>query len=58
MRKYLNPDESGHEKRNTRRAKERDLVDQLYCPRDGHYCEQHDCGNCMAESVGAEQWSN
>jgi len=58
MGKYLNPEEVGHEPKKHRIPAERDQVSQRYCPRDGHYCEQPDCGNCMAESSGAEVWGN
>ena len=52
MSKYLNPDEIGHENKNIVEKQGRPLVKNLYCPRDGHYCEQPDCDNCMFETVG------
>ena len=51
MRKYINPDEPGREQKNKKVWHQRDQVDNLYCPRDGHYCEQPDCDNCMHEST-------
>ena len=54
MSKYINPDETGREHRPPREKKPQPLVKNGYCPRDGHYCEQPNCENCMFESSGAE----
>ena len=48
--KYLNPEEPGKDKRPKREIKVRPQVKQQYCPRDGHYCEQPNCENCMYEN--------
>lgn len=49
MSKYLNPDEPGKEVAADPEYKERPLVKNLYCPHDGHYCEQPSCENCNFE---------
>ena len=53
MSKYLNKDETGREQPNGKIWKSRPVVKNLYCPRDGHYCEQPNCENCMFETVGS-----
>ena len=56
MSKYLNPEAGGTEKKNKRKPHERPEVKQMYCPRDGHYCEQPSCADCMAEGAGSAEW--
>ena len=51
----MNPDEPGRENPNATRFKPQQPIKNLYCPRDGHYCEQPDCSNCMFETVGADE---
>ena len=52
----LDADASGREQSSVSRARRNTGVKNQYCPRDGHYCEQPSCENCMFESVmGAEQ---
>jgi len=53
---HIDPDAVGHENRNKKEPHVRPQVKNLYCPRDGHYCEQLDCGNCMGETVGDGVW--
>ena len=57
QKERIYPESSGHERRNRRKPHEHPEVKNLYCPRDGHYCEQPDCGNCMGESVGDAAWT-
>ena len=52
MSKYLNRDEPGREAKNKKARLPRQTVKNLYCPKDGHYCEQPNCENCMFETVG------
>ena len=52
MKKYLNPDETGREKYPKMKKLGRPPVKNTLCPRDGHYCEQPKCENCMMETVG------
>lgn len=54
MRIY--PEATGHEEKNKRKPARRPEVKNMYCPRDGHYCEQGDCGNCQAEGAGEDVW--
>ena len=54
--KYISPDMPGSEPRPQKKYHDRPQVNNLYCPRDGHYCEQPDCGNCMGETVGDDKW--
>lgn len=56
MSKYLNSEATGVERKPKRTPHTRPDVKNMYCPRDGHYCEQGDCGNCQAEGVGNEVW--
>lgn len=49
MNKYLDRDQPGKEKENTRVILERPRVKNQYCPVDGHYCEQPQCENCNFE---------
>jgi len=51
MSKYINRDDPGHEQKPKKRFKVRPQVKNLHCPRDGHYCEQPNCENCMFEGV-------
>ena len=51
MARYINPEYPGNEKRPRKVPHERPQVKNLYCPRDGHYCEQPNCENCMFETV-------
>lgn len=51
MRKYLNPEEPGYERGDPRDEQPRPHVKQMYCPRDGHYCEQPSCENCKFEEI-------
>lgn len=53
MSKYLNPETQGHEPRPKPVKKQRPAVKNMLCPRDGHYCEQPNCENCMFETVGS-----
>lgn len=55
MNKYLNPDEPGHDKLDGRYRIKRPQVKNQRCPRDGHYCEQPNCENCMFEVVGENE---
>lgn len=50
--KYISPDATGSELKPRLKLHERPQVKNLYCPRDGHYCEQPNCENCMNETVG------
>lgn len=50
------PETTGHEEKNKRKPARRPEVKNMYCPRDGHYCEQGDCDSCMAETVGGDKW--
>ena len=45
----LNPDEPGREKGNIEEWKPQQPIKNLYCPIDGHYCEQPQCENCNFE---------
>ena len=45
----LDRDEPGRENFPPERFKSQQRVKNLYCPRDGHYCEQPSCENCMFE---------
>ena len=47
--KYIDPEAPGYEVPNATRKKTRDRVKNLYCPYDGHYCEQPNCDNCNFE---------
>lgn len=50
MSKYgINPDEIGHEAKPMREYKPGPNIKNQLCPRDGHYCEQPNCENCMFE---------
>ena len=53
MSKYLNPETQGHEQRPKPVKTQRPAVKNMLCPRDGHYCEQPNCENCMFETVGS-----
>ena len=53
MSRYLNPDEPGFEEKDKERRQPRPSVKNTLCPRDGHYCEQPNCENCMFENVGS-----
>lgn len=46
---YIDPEEKGREDWPEVTWKQRPRVKNLYCPRDGHYCEQPNCDNCMLE---------
>ena len=49
---WLNPDEPGKEGEDIKEWMPRPRVKNLYCPVDGHYCEQPSCENCNFEKVG------
>ena len=52
----LDAEASGREQGSVSRFKVDVRVKNCYCPRDGHYCEQPNCENCMFETVmDAEQ---
>ena len=51
MSKYLNNNEPGYEKPDKENEKTRPAVKNLYCPIDGHYCEQPQCENCNFEKM-------
>ena len=46
---FIDHEEKGREEFPMPEWKRRPLVKNLYCPRDGHYCEQPNCDNCMLE---------
>ena len=49
MSRYLDNNEPGYERPVKENKKERPNVKNLYCPVDGHYCEQPQCENCNYE---------
>lgn len=51
MSKYLNNNEPGYEKPVKEEFLDRPAVKNLYCPVDGHYCEQPQCENCNFEKM-------
>lgn len=51
MSRYLDNNEPGFERPVKEVKKERPNVKNLYCPVDGHYCEQPQCENCNYEKM-------
>ena len=51
-----NPDESGSEALPQEKKKLDNAlgIKNRYCPYDGHYCEQGDCGNC---GYNEQEWA-
>lgn len=45
----IDPERTGYEKPNPVYFRTQQEVKNMYCPRDGHYCEQPGCENCMFE---------
>lgn len=53
--RYIDPEATGYEPQvdNKKRYYPRG-VKNLYCPVDGHYCEQPNCENCNFERLNDE----
>ena len=45
----LNPEEPGRQAPNIKEWMPPQPIKNLYCPIDGHYCEQPGCENCNFE---------
>lgn len=54
--KYIDPEATGYEPQIDNRKKHYPRgVKNLYCPVDGHYCEQPNCENCNFERLNDER---